>query len=86
MPALTLSSSKSDRFGVPSPGPRTVAMHLSPMAAAELERLFGGRIGLITMAQRPALDALRRSRAHETDLSELVRFVDRAGEARFQFL
>jgi hypothetical protein len=86
MPALTLSSSKSDRFGVTSPGTRTVAMHLSPMAAAELERLCGGRTGLITTAQRPALDALRQCRAHESDLYELVRFVDRAGEVRFQFL
>lgn len=61
-------------------------MHLSAIAAAELEALIGGREGRMTPAQRPALQALQRSRAQDTDLGELLDALDRDGEIWLQFL
>lgn len=88
MPALALSRPAHAAFRHrPLPtGPGSLPMHLSAIAAAELEVLLGGREGRMTPAQRPALQALQRQRAQDTDLRELLDALDRDGEIWLQFL
>ena len=88
MPALALSrpASAPSRSASRAVGGDGLPMHLSAIAAAELERLLGGREGRMTPAQRPALQALQLNRSQDADLRELLDALDRDGEIWLQFL
>lgn len=82
MPALVLSGS-TPHGAASYPA---LPLHLTPLTAAALESLIGGRHGDLTAAHLPALRELRRMRASDPDLLELMRVVDRHGRASVAFL
>ncbi len=86
MPALALRPSNDPAAAATATLCTDLPVHLSPLTAAEIESLIGGRNGRITRHQLPRLRAMRGTRAADTDLGELIRAVDRDGAVDVRFL
>lgn len=86
MPALALRPANDPAAASAATLCADLPVHLSPLAAAEIESLIGGRIGRITRHQLPRLRAMCGTRVGDTDLVEFIRAVDRDGAVDVRFL